>query len=479
MKKMHDVRFNALLNVIKQLCAVIFPLITMPYVSRVLGTDNYGKINFSMSIVNYFIIFAGLGTQNYGTREGARLRQNRPAFDRFASEVFTLNSLSVLLAYSVLFCILMCFDTLSGYTTLILVQSLSIAFTWLGMDWVNSAHEDYAFITIRYIVAQFLAILSMFLFVKDSQDYVIYATITTLAGYGVNLLNIFYIRKYTHVKFCFSKSMFQHLLPLIILLSNSIAVTIYVNSGITLLGLFRTDAEVGIYSIATKIYTIVKQLLNAMLIVFIPRLSAMLGQNQENDYVQMLHGLLNVLIGLLLPAVVGLMCLSNEIVLLISGPEFLEAGKSLLILGISLGFAVFACFFSNCILLPIKKDKLFLFATLAGCGTNIVLNFIAIPLWGHIGAALTTVAAEAVVMAVCLICSRKFVALSVSRKGIFSTAIGCAVIVGITSVVKLFSLPLILHLMVSIGLSVIAYVAVLAIFKNPLIKDAVLMLKKR
>lgn len=478
MRKINDVRLNAVLNILKQLCAVVFPLITIPYISRVLGVDNYGKINFAVSVVSYFSIFAGLGVQNYGTREGASLRQSKPQLNRFASELFTLNSLSVLTAYAVLAGVLLFSGKHTDYTGLILVQSLSMVFTWLGMDWVNAAHEDYTYITLRYIAAQILSIIAMFLFVKDSEDYVIYAIINVLACYGVNLLNLFYVRKYVRVRLCFSKTIFRHLTPLLILMGNSLAVSIYVNSDTTLLGILKSDTEVGIYSIATKIYTIVKQLLNAMLIVFVPRLSALLSEKKQEEYQKTLDTLLNILICLLMPAIVGLMLLSSEIVALISGPNFIEAGRSLFVLCISLGFAVFACFFSNCILLPLKKDKMFLTATLAGCVVNVALNFVAIPLWGHVGAALTTVAAEAVVMVICLLYSWKYVRLSVSVKCVLSALVGCAAIVGVTLLAKTF-LSGVLLLFVSIAGSVLLYVAVLAAFRNEFIMDFVKAIKKK
>lgn len=479
MKKINDVRLNAVLNMIKQFCAVVFPLITVPYISRVLGTDSYGKVNFSLSIVNYFIIFAGLGTQNYGTREGARLRQDPKKFQQFASEVFTLNALSVLIAYGALLVVLLCFNGLSEYRGLILVQSLAMVCTWLGADWINSAYEDFTYITLRYIFAQVLAIISMFLLVKNSSDYLIYAIILTFAGYGVNLLNLFYIRRYAHLRFVFSKEIFRHLMPLLILLGNSLAVTVYVNSGITILGIFHTDAEVGIYSVATKVYTIVKQLLNAMLIVFVPRLSAMLGQGQKEEYSKMLNTLLNTLLCLLLPAVVGLMMLSNEIVTLLSGPEFIDAGRSLIVLCISLGFAVFACFFSNCILLPMKKDRLFLTATLVGCLVNIVVNFICIPYWGHIGAAISTVIAEAAVMSVCYFTGRKSVTLSIPLRNLVAAIAGCGLIVVVTMLCKQFFSALALQISAAIILSVLAYLAVQIIIKPPLLTDFLESLKKR
>ena len=479
MSKSKDVRINAVLNVIKQLCAVIFPLITFPYISRVLGADNYGKVNFAHSVVSYFVVFASLGLQSYGTREGARLRNNKEQVNQFASEVFSLNTLAVLIAYGVLAALLLCVDAFSGYTGLILVQSLVILFNWIGMDWVNSAFEDYTFITVRYIVAQILSIAAMFLFVRDSEDYFIYAVITVLAGSGANLLNLIYIRKYVRVRLRFTRAMFRHLAPLLILLGNAIAVSIYINSDVTVLGLMRTDAEVGIYSVATKVYTIVKQLMNAMLIVFVPRLSALVGNEQETEYRAMLNKLFGALVCLLLPTIMGLMMLSEEVVLLISGAEFSEARKSLAVLCVSLGFAVFACFFSNCVLLPMKRDKRILTATATGCVVNVVLNFIAIPYLGHVGAAITTAIAEAVVMVMCFLFGKKFAGLSVNIKDVLPPAVGCGMIAVVVLLVKRLCADPLWTIAMSVVGSVIAYLLVLVLLGNPLVVDVIRAIKRR
>lgn len=466
MKRSRNVGINALLNVVKQICAVIFPLVTIPYISRILGAESYGKISFSSSVVNYFAILAGLSALTYGTREGARVRHDKEAFTRFASEVFSLNFFAVIVAYVILGIVVFYVESLSEYRDIILIQSLCIPLNWIGMDWVNTAYEDYAYITMRYILMQVLAIICMFIFVQDANDYIIYVIITTLASSGANIFNIMYIRKYVHIKPVIRLSIFKHLKPMLILLGNSIAVTIYVNSDTTILGFFKTNEEVGIYSIATKIYLIVKQLLNAMLIVFIPRLSALIVQNDEDRYKELLNRVVQVLISLLLPAVVGLMLLSDEIVILLAGTEYLMAGKSLLILGIALLFAVFACFFSNCILLPLRKDKMFLKATLAGCITNVALNFIAIPLWGHIGAALTTAVAEAVVMFLCFLQARNCVKLSVSRANIIATVIGCIGIVLICGGVKFCVEGVWVQVILGIALSVSFYGFIFLLFQK-------------
>ena len=155
-KKKKSVGINAVLNIIKQCCAIIFPLITFPYASRVLGVENYGKVNFGTSIISYFTLLAGLGITNYAIREGARIRDNKENFSAFVNEVFTINVVTTLISYAALFLTLIFWDKLGSYRVLILIQSLSILFTTIGTDWINSIYEEYAYITIRYVIVHII-----------------------------------------------------------------------------------------------------------------------------------------------------------------------------------------------------------------------------------------------------------------------------------------------------------------------------------
>ena len=130
---MKSIKKNAALNVIKQICNIIFPMITFPYISRVLGASVYGKINFSASIVNYFSLIAAFGVSNYAIREGARIKDEKNGLSSFVSEVFSINILTTIISYIILGMLLMCWPLLRNYSLLIIIQSMSIFFTTLGV----------------------------------------------------------------------------------------------------------------------------------------------------------------------------------------------------------------------------------------------------------------------------------------------------------------------------------------------------------
>ena len=179
-----SMKMNAFLNGTRTLVAIIFPLITYPYISRILGTDNLGKINFANSVVNYFQLLSALGISSYAIREGAAYRERCGIMETFANQVFTINVVFTGIAYSLLGITLFFFKGLTDYKELILIQSLVILGSTLGVEWLFSVYEDYLYITVRTIVIQIVSLLLMFVFVRREGDYLKYALISVIAMGG-------------------------------------------------------------------------------------------------------------------------------------------------------------------------------------------------------------------------------------------------------------------------------------------------------
>ena len=196
-----SLKINTLLNAIKTFTSILFPMITFPYISRVLLPENVGKINFASSFVSYFSLIASLGISTYAIRECAAIRDDKRALSKSASEIYSINVCTTLVAYILLACSLIFMRRLDSYREIIILQALGIALTTLGADWINSAMEDFQYITIRYIFFQFVSLFLMFIFVKESSDYVKYVVISLVATSGANLANVVYRKKYCKIKF--------------------------------------------------------------------------------------------------------------------------------------------------------------------------------------------------------------------------------------------------------------------------------------
>lgn len=461
-----SIKLNAILNSIKTLMNILFPLITTSYLSRVLGKGGFGKFNYSVSIVSYFLLIAGLGISTYGIREGAKVRDDSAKENKFASEVFTLNVLSTVIAYLCLFVLLACSKGLVSYSTYILVISMTIVFTTLGADWINSIYEDFWYLTLRYIVVQLISIVLMLIFVRSKEDLLKYVLVYLFSQIGANVANIFYIRRYVTLKLVFNKSIFVHLVPILILFVTNIATTIYVNSDITVLGIIKGDAAVGVYSVASKIYAGAKQIAIAGTVVTIPRLASYIGQKNNAEYNRLLDNILNLLFSLTIPLFTGLFMISRQVMLIIGGDSYTEGAATLQILSLASIFSILAYFYAQCILIPNSREKYFLIATIIAAVVNIVGNFIVIPFWSHAGAALTTLISEFLSMMFCMYYSRGFHSSRLDKKAVFSTIASSIAVIVICGILDAVISNYFVSAIAAIIGSGIAYIAIMIVMKN-------------
>ena len=255
--------------------------------------------------------------------------------------------------------------------------------------------------------------------------------------------------------------------------------TIYINSDVTILGLISGSYHVGLYSVATKVYTMLKSLLGALIVVSIPRLSSYIGTGNKREYSETASTILNSLITLAVPVMVGAFALSDKIVFLLSGKDFLPATTSLQILSVALLFSIFSWFYTSCVLIVNKEDKSVLKATTFAALANIILNVLLIPYFNQNAAAFTTALAELISAVVCYLYGRKYFQSNLQKNDIISTLLGSFLIIVICRLVKIYISNLYVSVFVSFILSVIVYGIVLILFKNNSLKLILNFIKRK
>ena len=468
--KEKSIKVNAVINAIKVAMSIIFPIITFPYASRVLGTDNIGKVQFGSSIIVYLSLIAALGINTYATREGAIIRNDKEKLQKFANQIFTINIITTAITYGILAILLIIPTKLVDYRLLISIQSLSILFSTIGVDWIYNIYEDYAYITKKSILTQFISMILLFLFVKQSEDYYIYALISVIATGSVNIVNFFHARKYCKFRLVKNLNIKQHFKPMTILFSNALAVKIYINSDVILLGIFSNDYTIGLYAVSVKVYQIVKDMVNAITSVTLPRM-ALYANNEKERYQILLEKLFKTILTLVIPAIFGIIIISKQIILLIAGAEYIEANLSLQILSIALGFATIGNVLVNGILVPHKMERYIFRATMVAAVLNILLNLIAIPLWKQNGAAITTVIAELMVCIICFAYAKNIYQFRNLKRTVGISFVSCIAIFLVAEVIKFFVKPLLLQTILICGCGVLAYGIVSIILKNEIVTE--------
>lgn len=407
---------NFIFNTIKTIMVVIFPLISFPYVSRVLGVEGIGKFQYCVSVISYFTLFSSLGINTYAIREAAKVRGDREKFTKFAKEIFTINMITTVLSYLGLLAFFLG-GAFQGKRMIMLVYSVSIIGNTLCIDWFYQALEQYVYISIRTTVIQAVSLVLMFLFVKKESDILIYTFINVFSYKGYCLLNLYHARKYIDIKKHFRLELRKHIKPILIIFGATLAVSIYTNMDVVMLEYFCGDYQVGLYSAAVKVNTVVKNVLNSIGAVFLPRLVSYLAKGQQKEYEKLFHQGTELNLLLSVASTVGLFVLGRPIIEVFSGTKFLAAVFVGQILAIRLVFCALDNIFYNQVLIATGNDKKAFIGTAIGAVTNLILNAILIPMYQGEGAAIATVISEGTVFLYFVVSTRKIVDLKLVVSG--------------------------------------------------------------
>lgn len=455
-------------SLLKVICSVIFPLFTFKYAALVLGASGIGKVEFAKSVVSYFLLLAGLGINTYAIRSGSAYRTNHSKLEKFAQLVFGLNCISCLISCVILFICSLFVEKLYSIKYLILIFSFQLPLAVIGVDWIFNILEDFKYIAIRTFICQLFCVLFLVIFVHNQSDTGLYAIALVIATYGANVFNYLKANRIVRIVPRLSKETLIILPSILILFFNSLAATIYVNSDITILGLISTAIQVGLYSSAVKIYTAFKLVIGTVLVTLLPRFSFYYQNKELKLYLEFQNITLKVILFILPVILLEIYLQAENLIVLMSGAEFIVSARALVILDIALAFSTFAMFATNTILLPAHKEKFILKSTILGATANVLLNLIFIPVWGFYGAAATTVIAEMIVafMQMYNATSVFNIVKNIYMKWLIDAALGCLSVVIITTLISLIPLDYFKALFLQGIVGLIVYVIIEFLLRN-------------
>lgn len=466
--KKKSITINAILNMSRTFMNLAFPLITYPYITRVLGVENIGKYNFASSIVGYLSLISIFGISSYAVREGAIVRDSNEKISDFVSQMVTIGLMTTAFAYIIML-ILSQLDSIRPYRELIFIQSIVMIGNILGSEWINTIYEDFAYVTARTLLFQIISIILMFLFVKSSNDLYIYAVISVVASAGGYVCNFFHNRRYVHFSVTKHVQFKRHFPRLTTFFFSNLTTTIFVNSDQTMLGLMCGDYYVGIYAIAVKIYNILKNIFTSILFVVMPRVCVLEGNGDVDSRNRISETLLMTIMTLVLPMAFGIFMIADKAVLIVAGSGYIEGSSSLRILAMSIVAAALSSYMTYIYIVPRGYDKILLISSTVSAIINVLLNFVLIPAFKHNGAAITTLVSEVVVFGIEWIYVKPDLNYRRVLTAVLQVVIACVVMMfGIGFLDKL-SVGMVTQLILEIGAGILLYYIMMLVMRNKII----------
>ena len=413
---------NSIYNIIYKLVTAIYPLVAVTYVSHILMSDNMGIVSYAQNIVSYFVVFAALGIPTYGIRETAIRSKDKQDRSQLFWELFTINFISTTI--SIIAYIILVFEVSRFKSNLLLyfVAGLQIFFNYFNVDWFYQGMEEYEYISKRSIFVKILALISLPIFIHKKSDYIWYALIYCLAIAGNNLFNIIRLRRHIE-KPQHKLEIKKHLKPISTLLIVSVAVEIYVMIDTTMLGIFTNDSVVGCYSNAMKLIRMISTMAAAIGAVLFPRLSIVFKNNNKEHYQELVNTGLKIMLMIAIPAMIGLIVCSKDIILLLFGKSFIDAIPILKILALMTPIIVCNTLMGGQVLVTTNQENKYVITVVIASIVNVTLNALLIPKYGAPSAAIASLISECIDLTLYTYFARKYVKIKLSIKYILSMLI--------------------------------------------------------
>lgn len=392
--KIHSIKFNFFMNTFTTLVNFLYPLVTFPYVSRVLTPTGYGGAEFAISTAQIFALVALLGVNTYGLRECAKVRDDAAKQAKLFQELLVVISIwTVIVTISYYVFVILLLGSNSNMQ-LFLISGLLIPLTSFGLQWFMSANEQYAFMAVRNVLIKLAILALMFLCVHTSNDVVIWVVLSVLATGLATFANCIYAIKNIKLYSWGELKLRRHIQPLVVFFLMVASISIYTTLDSVMLGFMTDSTQVGYYSVAVKIKNVFTAIIASLANVLIPRVAYTLAHNQKNNYYRLINVSVRVAMLYSVFTVFAGMLYAEPIILLLAGDSYRNAIVVLFAIMPAVACISFTQITSLEILTPQNKEKALSITYCIAGVVDIVLNIILIPVWQALGAAIATTVAE-------------------------------------------------------------------------------------
>lgn len=468
---------NYLYNLGYQILALVLPLITTPYLSRVLGAENIGIYSYTLSITTYFILFGSLGVSMYGQREIAYVQDDLKKRSCTFFEIFIMKCITLSISLG-LFYLSFCLD--GQYHLYYLILILEIIANIVDISWYFQGLEEFKKTVIRNSLVKLISVVCIFLFVKSSNDLSKYFVIYVLSTFLGNLSLWMYMPRYVKIQKVKSLNIKRHIKPALMLFIPQIATQVYTVLDKTMIGAIVSDkSEVGYYEQAQKIVKLLLTLATSLGTVMMPRIASTFARGNRKKVKEYMNKSFAFIMMIAMPLTFGIISTARNFVPLFYGPGYEKVTPLLCVISPIIILIGLSNVTGTQYLLPTKQQNKYTISVIIGATINFILNFILIKKYASLGASIATVFAEFSVTLVQFILIRKEIKIGDIIKMTYKYLISSIIMFYISMLVSHFIINNLLSILAQVAISIISYFGVLILLKDKMIIEGINLLKQK
>lgn len=394
---------NQFFNFSIQILNILFPLISIPYVTRLFGPTVLGEVNFASSIAQYFILAATAGIPIYGVREIARHRDDSITLRKKLYEISILQVIFAVISFIAYLALIFTVSSLKVHLYIYLFLGIQIISNAFNFAWFIQGIEKYKYVAIATFISKFVNLILIFLLLNSRNDYNKYAFIigiTSFISIAINLITTIKLLKNFEVneKIQIDRDGIKsHIYAILVFFLSDIAVKVYTAMDQTMLGIIKDKSSVGYYSMAIRLVKTILSFVTSIVVVMLPRVSHSIKNNHIEEAKKYISLSIKLVYIIAIPAIFGILAIGKEIIIVYLGAEFLNSIVIFKIVSILLIIIGLSHIFGMQVLIPYGKEKKYTSILGIAAILNFVVNLILIPKLSYFGAAFATILAETVV----------------------------------------------------------------------------------
>ena len=464
---------NYLYNLSYQILTIILPIITVPYVTRIFTSEALGNYVFYNSIVSYFSLFAMLGIGVYGTKQIAAASDVSSTF----WNIYAIQLIASILAIAVYLIVAFSIPQMSGVIPLIV--GITLFANMMDISWLFSGKEDFKKITIRNIVVRLIGVISIFTFVKSSDDLYLYVFLIVIFDFLGQFVMWVPAKKFIKRPSFNAKVIKKNLHPIVLLFLPQVAISLYVVLDRTLLGLLGSYSDVGIYEQGQKLISILLKVVSSLGVVMLPRVANLLSERRDKEAQNMVKFSFILYNLIIFPMIFGLIAVNEVFVKLFLGQNFQDVKYVLYVIVFNIMFVGWTNILGYQVLVVRNKNKEFMLSTTIPAFVSVAVNIAVIPFFGYIGASITSVVVEILVFAIQWYYSRNIINKNLLfNKDLAKIICSSLVMFGAVMLCKMaLGLDGIIGLIIYLAVGGISYLGMIFLLKTVNIREMKAMLK--
>ncbi|QLY79140.1 flippase [Clostridium intestinale] len=398
---------NYFYNLIYQITVILIPLITIPYISEVLGPSGIGISSFTNSVTQYFILIGTLGINIYGSRIIAIVREDTEKCKVIFWEILILQLVTCLASF-IIYIVIFGFNNI--YSFYYLIQSIYILAASIDITWYFVGIEDFKKASIRSTIVKLLSVVCMFVFVKTFDDLWKYILINSFFMFVGQIIIWFYIDKsFMKLKYLKNINIFKHLKPSLHLFIPQIAIQVYMVLDKTMIGVLTNESEVGFYDNSQKIIRLSLAIVTSLGTVMLPKIANLHSNGDTEKIEAYLKNAFRFMTLIAVPIVFGLIGISDNFVPWFFKEKFLKVIPLMKLSSMMVIIIAWGNVFGTQYILATGKMKEYTKSVIIGAVVNFTLNIILIPKLLSLGAVIATLCAETIITLIQLYYSKEIV----------------------------------------------------------------------